>query len=208
MKRTLQQIADAVGARLQGNGKIEVHAVASLATASAKDLVFVEDQKHLQSALASRAAAVIAGEFASTVGADKPLLISDQPKLAFARAASLLSDNQHLSHESPAVHPTAIVDLSAHLEKDVIIGERAVIGAGVAIGEATTIGPGCVIGRGVKLGKNCRLYPQVTLYSGTSLGDRVIVHAGAVLGSDGFGYVRDRKQRALREISADWVVGD
>jgi len=191
MKRTLQQIADAVGARLLGNGKIEVHAVASLARASAEDLVFVEDNKHLQSALASKAGAVIAGEFASTVAANKPLLISDQPKLAFARAASLLSDNQHYAHEA-AVHPTAIVDASAYLEKDVVIGERAVIGAEAAIGEGTTIGAGCVIGRGVKIGKNCLLYPQVTLYPGTSLGDRVIVHAGAVLGSDGFGYVRDR----------------
>ncbi len=57
----------------------------------------------------------------------------------------------------------------------------------------TRIGAGCAIGRGVKIGRECEIYPRVTIYAGTTLGDRVIVHAGAVLGSDGFGYVRDAK---------------
>jgi UDP-3-O-[3-hydroxymyristoyl] glucosamine N-acyltransferase len=63
----------------------------------------------------------------------------------------------------------------------------------VSLGENTRIGAGSAIGAGVKIGRDCEIYPNVTIYPGTTLGDRVIVHAGAVLGSDGFGYVRDRK---------------
>jgi UDP-3-O-[3-hydroxymyristoyl] glucosamine N-acyltransferase len=68
-----------------------------------------------------------------------------------------------------------------------------VVAAGAQIGDNGRIGAGCAIGTGVKIGRDCEVYPNVTIYPGTTLGERVIVHAGAVLGSDGFGYVRDRK---------------
>jgi UDP-3-O-[3-hydroxymyristoyl] glucosamine N-acyltransferase len=194
MKRSLQQIAEAIGARLQGDGRIEVSGVASIAAADSGHLVFVEDPKHLDSALKSAARAVIAGEFAAAVPTKKPLLISAQPKLAFARAANLLRKGEKsLQDEAACVHATAVVDASARLSIGVVIEERVVIGAEAAIGKGTRIGAGCVIGAGVKIGEGCAIYPQVTLYPGTSMGDHVIVHAGAVLGSDGFGYVRDRE---------------
>ena len=69
--------------------------------------------------------------------------------------------------------------------------DTEVIGEGVEIEESTRIGAGSVIGENVSIGRNCDLYPNVTVYPGVRLGDRVIVHSGAVLGSDGFGYVRD-----------------
>jgi UDP-3-O-[3-hydroxymyristoyl] glucosamine N-acyltransferase len=74
-----------------------------------------------------------------------------------------------------------------------MVGEHGVIAEDVDVGERARLGAGCVIGRGVKIGRECEIYPNVTIYAGTTLGDRVIVHAGAVLGSDGFGYVRDPK---------------
>jgi UDP-3-O-[3-hydroxymyristoyl] glucosamine N-acyltransferase len=73
------------------------------------------------------------------------------------------------------------------------VEERAVIAEDAEIGEGARLGAGCVIGRGVRIGRECDVYPNVTIYPGTTLGDHVIVHAGAVLGSDGFGYVRDAK---------------
>jgi UDP-3-O-[3-hydroxymyristoyl] glucosamine N-acyltransferase len=193
VKRSLQEIAEAVGARVRGNGAIEVSAVASIGSAGGDHLVFVEDEKHLAPALKSNAGAVVAGEFAAELDTQKPLLICDQPKLAFARAAGLLGEAEQAQQGPARVHASAIVDASARLEHGVAVDARAVIGADAVIGEETRVGAGCVIGRGVKIGKSCELYPQVTIYPGTSLGDRVIVHAGAVLGSDGFGYVRDRK---------------
>jgi UDP-3-O-[3-hydroxymyristoyl] glucosamine N-acyltransferase len=109
--------------------------------------------------------------------------------LAFARAANLLRGN---AAHSTGVHPSAVVDASAKLGEGVSVGANAVIGPSV-IGERTSIGVGCVIADRVELGDDCEIYPNVTIYPGTRLGDRVIVHAGAVLGSDGFGYVRDPK---------------
>lgn len=190
MKRSLQQIADAIGARLIGDGGREVSAVASITSASSDDVVFVGEEKDLPSALQSHAGAVIAADFAQSASAAQPLLISDHPKLAFARAARLLQQGAPLDR---GVHKSAVVPPSAVLGSGVQIEECAVIGEGVRIGESTRIGAGCAIGAGVAIGRDCEIYPNVTIYSGTTLRDRVIVHAGAVLGSDGFGYVRDRK---------------
>lgn len=193
MKRSLQHIAEAVQARLVGDGGVEMTGVASFESALPHDLVFVEDDKHLAAALQSRAGAVIAGEFAASTNCDRPLLISDHPKLAFARAARLLRDATQHEHATGSVHPAAAVHVSAVLGRGVCVEARAVINEGVRIGEGTRIGAGCAIGAGVTIGSGSEIYPNVTIYPGTSIGDRVIVHAGAVLGSDGFGYVRDRK---------------
>ncbi len=190
MKRSLQEIAEAVEARLRGDGKAEVEGVASIGSASKCDLVFVEEEKYLARALQSGAGAVIAGEFAAN-SSGKPLLISRHPKLTFARAARLLRDGDR--DRNAGVHPTAVVHSSVRLAAGVVVEEYGVIGADAEIGESTRIGAGCSIARGVKVGRDCEIYPRATIYAGTTLGDRVIVHAGAVLGSDGFGYVRDPK---------------
>jgi UDP-3-O-[3-hydroxymyristoyl] glucosamine N-acyltransferase len=192
MKRSLQEVAEAVGAQLRGDATIQVGGVGSIAWASRDDLVFVEDPKHLEKALQSAAGAVIAGEFAAAASANKPLLISDHPKLAFARAARFLRD-AGAGAQLGNVHAAAVVSASARLSSGVQVEGCAVIGESAEIGENTRIGAGTVIGRGVKIGRECEIYPNVTIYPATTLGDRVVVHAGAVLGSDGFGYVRDPK---------------
>jgi len=192
MKPSLQEVADAVGARLNGDGAVEVSGVASLESAAETDLVFVEDEKHLPAALQSRAGAIIAGEFAASSSSRRPLLISDHPKLAFARAAKFLAKRSD-SRPTTFIHAAAVVDPGAILGSDVRVEARAVIYDGASVGDDTRIGAGSAIGSGVKIGRGCEIYPNVTIYPGTTLGDRVIVHAGAVLGSDGFGYVRDRK---------------
>jgi UDP-3-O-[3-hydroxymyristoyl] glucosamine N-acyltransferase len=188
MKRSLKEIAKLVQGRVLGDSNVEVSGIASIHSATAGDLVFVEDEKNLGTALESKAGAVITGEFAVGKASARPLLVCAQPRLAFARAA------QALSAAAPAggIHPSAIVHSSARLGRSVSVEERAVIGEGVEIGERTRIGAGCVIGPRVNIGNDCELYPNVTVYDGARLGERVIVHAGAVLGSDGFGYVRDQ----------------
>jgi UDP-3-O-[3-hydroxymyristoyl] glucosamine N-acyltransferase len=192
MKRSLQQVADAVEARLIGDGRMEVSGVASIESASVNDVVFVEDEKHLAAAMASDAGAVIAGEFAALADGKRAILISDHPRLAFARAARALRENAAGAQQGN-VHSTAVVHSSARLGADVLVEARAVVGEGAAVRDRTRIGVGCAIGAGAEIGRDCELYPNVTIYPGTTIGDRVIVHAGAVLGSDGFGYVRDRK---------------
>jgi UDP-3-O-[3-hydroxymyristoyl] glucosamine N-acyltransferase len=194
MKRSLEQIAKAVGARLVGDGRLEVSGVTSIESASSQDLVFVEDEKHLPAALRSKAGGVIAAEFAASAASGKPLLICDHPKLAFARASRMLQEGSHVeAQQAGNVHPTAVIHPSATLGSGVSVDAHAVIGECAQIGPGSRIGAGCAIAAGVKVGEACEIYPNVAVYAGTTIGDRVIVHAGAVLGSDGFGYVRDRK---------------
>jgi UDP-3-O-[3-hydroxymyristoyl] glucosamine N-acyltransferase len=191
MKRSLNEIARATGARLIGDGHLEVGGVASIESATLADLVFVDDKKYLEVALQSRAGALVAGEFAASAAPGKPVLISDHPKMAFARAAVLLRDSVESAvgsvHAAAVVHPTAILGAGVRVE------ERAVIGERVHIGDGSRIGAGSAVGADVRIGEGCVIYPNVTIYPGASIGCRVMVHAGAVLGSDGFGYVRDRK---------------
>jgi UDP-3-O-[3-hydroxymyristoyl] glucosamine N-acyltransferase len=188
MKRRVSEIAEAVGARVVGDADGEVSGVASIAGASQGDIVFAEDEKSLAMALQSRASAVIAGSFAEAAKTSKALLIAPHPRLAFARAAELLHDS---AKRQPGVHSHAAVHGSANLGEHVSIDAHAFVESGARIGNRNWIGANCVIGAGVEIGDDCKIYPNVTIYPGTKLGNRVTVHAGAVLGSDGFGYVRD-----------------
>jgi len=187
-KRSVREVAEFVGARLVGDGNVELTGIASIQSAGAGDLVFVDDEKNLQPAFQSPASAVIAGDFAKGERAGKPLLVSAHPKLAFSRAAQLLYPKPV---RKPGIHPSVMVHLPERFGDDVTIDERVVVGADVEIGDGSWIGAGCIIGRGTRIGEHCELYPHVTIYPGVRLGNRVIIHSGAVLGSDGFGYVRD-----------------
>jgi UDP-3-O-[3-hydroxymyristoyl] glucosamine N-acyltransferase len=189
MQSTLKEIAGLVNARLIGDESVQVTGVASIEAALATDLVFVENVENLDTALNSPAAAVIAGEFAAGTAHAKPLLISMQPRLAFARAARILCPGPAIK---PGIHASAVISPSARLGKNISIGACAVVSDGAEIGDATSVGAGSFIGTNVKVGSGCALYANVTVYAGALLGNRVSVHAGAVLGSDGFGYVRDK----------------
>jgi len=178
----------ALGARLLGDQNAELTGVASIPNAAPGDLVFVEDEKHLAAALRCNASAVIAANFAENAGTAKALLISENPRLAFVRAAALLAE---ASNRTPGINPVAVVVPSAKLANTAVVDPWTFIGANASIGHRTWIGAGCVIGSGVEIGEACKIYPRVTIYPGTRIGDRVIVHAGAVLACDGYGYVRD-----------------
>ena len=111
-------------------------------------------------------------------------IVSDT-RLALARLSAALDARPR---SEPGVHERAWVDDSARLGSGVSVAAGAVIGARAVIGDRSSIGENAVVGEGAELGVDCRIFPQVTIYDGVKLGDRVIVHAGAVLGADGFGY--------------------
>lgn len=212
MKRSVWELAELIGARVTGDGRLEVSGVASLQSAAVGDLIFAEDEKNFALASQSLASAVIAGEFAAGSTSSKPVLICAQPRLAFARAARLF---RAAEHREAGVHPTAIVPASVRAGRGVNVDAYVVLGEGVQIGDNTRIGAGCVLGANAVLGNGGVLYPNVTVYPGVRMGNRVIVHAGAVLGSDGFGYVRDEKtgryekfpQAGRLEIEDDVEIG-
>jgi len=185
----LKKVAELIHARLIGNGDVEIEGVSSIESATPGDLIFVEDKENLPRALKSPASAVLVGDFGAAESS-KPLLVSAQPRLAFARAARHLAPN---SDHRYTIHPSAVVHPSARLAKEVQVDERVVIGEGARIGSGSSIGAGSVIGANVIMGNDCELHPNVTIYPGTRLGNRVVIQAGAVLGSDGFGYVRDKE---------------
>jgi UDP-3-O-[3-hydroxymyristoyl] glucosamine N-acyltransferase len=215
----LSEIAKQVGGRLEGDD-VEISGVSSLDSATAGNLVFVDNEKHLPAALASIAAAVIAGEFAARPAKSahaaaqnrKPLLIAPQPKLAFVKAMALL----HPPRRTPAgIHSSAQVHESVRMGKGVSIGPHAVVAEDAVIGDRSAIGAGAFIGAEVRIGAGCDIKANVSIYPGTMLGERVIVHSGAVLGSDGFGFVRDEQsgrylkfpQLGRLEIGDDVEIG-
>jgi UDP-3-O-[3-hydroxymyristoyl] glucosamine N-acyltransferase len=207
MPQTLQALAEFTATRLIGDGAIEITRLASIGQARPGDLVFVQEEKHLEAALSSAASAVIAGEFAASASGRKPLLIAAHPRLAFARAAALL--NPPPTHP-PGIHETAVIHPSADLALTASIDAHVVIEASVVVRQRAHIGAGCWIGEGVVIGDDCDLYPRVVIYPGTTLGRRVVVHAGAVLGSDGFGFVRDEQYGRYQKFPqiGELVIGD
>jgi UDP-3-O-[3-hydroxymyristoyl] glucosamine N-acyltransferase len=207
MPQTLQALAEFTATRLIGDGNLEIAQVASIGQAQPGDLIFVQEEKHLQEALSSAASAVIAGEFAASSAGRKPLLIASHPRLAFARAGALLHPPKTYT---PGIHETAVIHSSARLALTTSIDAYAVIEANAVIGKRTHIGAGCYIGEAVVIGDDCDLYPRVVVYSGTTLGRRVVVHAGAVLGSDGFGFVPDEVYGRYQKFPqiGELVIGD
>ncbi len=162
--------------------------VASIAAAQPGALVFATDAPSAATAIKSAATAVILPKDLVDENAPiKPTLVSANPKLDFARAAQILRNDQ----KPRGIHPTAVVSPEANIANTVSIAATAVIAGNASLGKRTIIGEGAVIGEGVTIGEDCHIYPRVVIYPGTVLGDRVIIHAGAVLGSDGFGYVSD-----------------
>ena len=190
MKRTMKELADYLDCTLEGDGAAHVSAVASAASARPEDLIYVESPRHLDRAAASAARCVVIAQGLSLPG--KNLLRAANPKLAFARAAEWLLPPAPIAQ---GIHPTAVIAPSAQIAPSVGVGPFAVIEENVQIKAGTEIGAFCFLGRGSRLGEGCRLYPRVTLYAGARLANRVILHSGAVIGSDGFGYVTQDGKR-------------
>lgn len=186
MKRTAKELAEKIGATLEGDGAFELTGVAAPERARAEQLIYVEAGKHAERAVRSRAVCVVAKEGIALPG--KTVLRSGQPKVAFAKAGALLVERAPIA---TGVHATAIVAPHARLGKNVGIGPYAVIEEGASIGDGSEVGAHSVVGAGCAIGRNCRIHPRVTLYAGVRLGDFVEVHSGAVMGADGFGYAFD-----------------
>lgn len=203
MTRTMKELADFLGCPLDGDGAVSVSGVASTLSARAEDLIYVESLNHLDRAAASASKCVVIAPGLTLPG--KVLLRAANPKLAFARAAEWLVPPSPIAR---GIHPTAIISPSAQIAPGVAVGPYAVVEDDVQIGAGTEIGAFCFLGRGSVLGEKCRLYPRVTLYAGVRIAHRVILHSGAVIGSDGFGYVaEDGKRRKFPQVG-EVEIGD
>jgi UDP-3-O-[3-hydroxymyristoyl] glucosamine N-acyltransferase len=204
VRKRLDEVAELVGGKLRGDPAIEVEGVAGLTEAGPEDITFLADRKYLNQLASSRAAAVLA---ASIEDIDRPVVEVSNPYAAFA---DLLEVFYPQAPPSGRVDERAVLGPGASLGQGVTIHPYAVLGSEVVVGEGTVIHSHTVVGEGCVIGAGCILYPNVTLYGGVSLGDRVIVHGGAVLGSDGFGYAQleDGTQKKIPQVGRVVVEDD
>ena len=183
MNRTAKEIAEHIGAHVEGDASLKLNSVAAPERAGAHDLIYLDSAKHADRIAMSAAQCVIAPREVTLFG--KTVLRVTNAKLAFAQAAAFLVERPIIAH---GIHPTAVIGALAKVAPTASIGPYAVIGEDSTIGAGTQIGAHVVLGAGCWIGENCRIHPHVTLYNGVRVGDRTEIHSGAVIGADGFGY--------------------
>ncbi|MCK4549550.1 MAG: UDP-3-O-(3-hydroxymyristoyl)glucosamine N-acyltransferase [Candidatus Krumholzibacteria bacterium] len=187
----IEEIAGIVGGKVEGDGSIEIHGVAGLKEAVSGEITFLANPKYESYLASTNASAVIA---ASGNGSfDGAVIRNDNPYLAFLKVVRLFSETP-LEKYSREVHPTAIIPDNVTLGDEISIGAYVVLEDNVVVGDRTTILPLACINDGVRIGSDCLIYPHVTIREKCEVGDRVIIHSGAVIGSDGFGYAKDGKE--------------
>ncbi len=183
----LAELAARVGGEVVGDGELRLEGVAALEDATPAQVSFLANRKYRRAFEQSRAGAVVV-EPEEPIPEGRTALRVRNAYLAFAKITTLF----HPPREAlPEVAPGAVVHPSATVHPAAQVMPLASVGAGARVGARTILHPGVHVGEGARIGEDCLLYPQVVVREGCVLGDRVIVQAGAVIGSDGFGFAFD-----------------
>jgi UDP-3-O-[3-hydroxymyristoyl] glucosamine N-acyltransferase len=207
----LRDLAERLECRLDGSaGDLEISRVAGIEHAGPGDVTFIANPRYRALLDSTRADAVIlASDFAGT--APCAVLRADNPYLTFARAVDLLSQPPALSK---GIDPLSSIAADAQIGEDVSIAPFVVVGAGASIGARTVLYPHVVIGAGARVGDDCVVHARVSIRDGITLGHRCVVQDGAVIGADGFGFVKQADgthlkipQRARVVIEDDVEIG-
>jgi UDP-3-O-[3-hydroxymyristoyl] glucosamine N-acyltransferase len=209
---TLASIAERTGGRVVGDPEIRVVRVAAIDDVDESALTFATDERYLRGALASRAAAVLvaANLVDPAVAYAKPLVAVESPRLALA---ALLRAVEPPRPAGPFVHPSAAIDPSASIGADVYIGPLVAVGAGASVGARTVLAAGVIVGAGARIGADCMLHPRAYVADRCIAGDRVVLQAQAVVGSDGFGWafldgaLQKIPQVGIVELADDVEIG-
>lgn len=179
-------LAQRVDGKLVGKDCL-ISGMSTLDKASAGQLSFLSNAKYQKQLPNTQAEVVLVSEAFVDLVPNSAIVVVN-PYLAFAKLSQLFDWRGPLVS---GIAPTAQVDPSAHIDPTAQIAQGAIIGAQVNVAAHTFIGPNVVIGEGVTVGESTRLEANVTLYPGISIGDRCIIHSGAVIGADGFGFAHD-----------------
>lgn len=203
---SLDDLAALVGGRVRGSGDTLVAALSSIDDAAPGELAFLGHRRYVGAVAETRASALlVSDELEDAVPADVPAVLVPDGYRALQAVAEHFARRPE---SAPSVHPTAVLGRNVSLGEDVSVGPYAVLEEGVSVGSGSRIGPHCVLGRGASVGAESRLHPHVVLYEGTRVGRGVTIHAGARIGSDGFGYVEvDGAQKKIAHTGA-CVIGD
>ena len=198
MTFTLKQLAATSGGELIGDPSLQIRGAASLAEATPGEISFFANRKYIGQLRKTRASAVfVPPDFAEPINAAQ-IRVSN-PTKAFEQVVVKFAPKPVAF--TPGVHPSAIVDPTARLGKRVSVQPHAVIEAGARIGDDTVIGAGSYIGHETVVGPACLIYPRVTIREMSRIGSRVIIHSGAVIGADGFGFeMVDGQQQKIQQL--------
>ena len=206
---TLQELAERLGCRLEGDGSIEICRVAGLEQAAPGDVSFFTNARYAPALRRTHASAVILHEDAPA--APCAMLRTKEPYLAFTNALTLF-----VSPPQPdrGVDKLSYVSEDATLGRDVSIGPFSSIGKGARIGDRTVIYPNVSVGEGATIGDDCVIHSHVSIRERIVIGNRVVLQNGAVIGGDGYGFVRRADgshqkipQTALVVIEDDVEIG-
>lgn len=185
MKISLGELSERFGGTISGNPDVLIEGVNALDAAGSGDITFAEQARYTEEVIASQASAIVVPEDFPELP-EKNLLRVAKPRQVFIHIVRLF-------HPEPVypegIHPSALVAQDVRLDNGVYIAECTVIREGVRIGQGTVIESGAHIGRNVAIGKECRIGPNVTVMDEVRLGNRVRIHAGTVIGGEGFGYL-------------------
>ncbi len=206
---TLAELARLLDAELRGDPDLLVTGLSTLKGAGGGQLSFLGNHRYVQQLKTCRASAVIID---ARHAGDAPCacLVVDDPYLTYARASQLFARGPDTATaDAPGIHPTAVVSGQGEFADDVEIGPNCVIGPDVRLEQGVRVGAGCTIGADCHLGAGTRLYPAVTLYHDVRIGQRGIVHSGAVIGADGFGFAFDgRKSIKIAQLGGVRIGDD
>jgi UDP-3-O-[3-hydroxymyristoyl] glucosamine N-acyltransferase len=172
------------GLELRGEPTLRVSRVATLSLAGPGTLSFLANSRLRRQLGASLATAIVVAP-ADADACPGAALIAANPHLAYARIATLLHPEPSAT---PGIHATASVSADARVAASAAVGPYCVVEAGAQVGERVQLAAGCTVLEGVRIGDDTRLMPRVTLYPGVRIGARCLLHAGAVIGADGFGF--------------------
>lgn len=186
---TLASLAAALDGELLGPSDLLIRRPVSAGDDDADGITFAESEAYLTKVENSTVGAVLIGPGMSS---SKPAIRVEVPRLAFFK---LLHMSIRAWKGEEGIHPTAIVHPSAHLDPGASIGAYAVVGRDARVGAGAVVHPHAVIGDRCVVGDNSIMYPHAVLYPGVELGARCVVHSGAVIGADGFGFIWDGSQR-------------
>ncbi len=196
---SLGEVAELVGGRVEGDDTLRVTGVAPVDEADPTRLAFLALRRYVRYVAECPAAGfLVSADLSEVVPAGKPCVIVDEPYPALRTLLARL----HPEVDVPAgVHPTAVLEPGVRLAEGVHVGPYAVLERDVVVGSGAVIGAHCVVGRGSTVGARSRLHPHVVVYHDSVIGADVIVHAGARIGSDGFGYTFvDGEHRKMPQV--------
>ena len=196
----LQEIAERLGGTVEGDGSLEITGVNGMELAEQGQITFLAEKKFKDQLKTCSASAVIVPKALET---DKAQIVHPAPALAFAK---LLAEFHPEPRPRPGIDDNASIAEGVQLGKDVAIGPFVALGKDVVVGDNTVLHPGVVVHEGCRIGNNVTLFANATLYRNSVVGNHVILHAGVVIGTDGFGYTPDEKGRHVKINQVGRVV--